>query len=160
MTPTPSDEWYTPPAVIEDARTVMGRIDCDPASSIVAQGIVKAGVAHYLGHSDGITAKWTGAVWLNPPYSRAGPFVNALIRKYRDGEIEQAILLTNACTDTRWFHAAWRASQAKLLTLDRLHFWRADPSDARRSRQGQAFFYFGSNVPAFIRTFGKYGIAI
>ena len=76
----PSDEWYTPPEVIKDARRVMGSIDTDPASSRVAQKVVQASIAWLAG--EGLENPWVGNVWLNPPFSNPAPFVEAMIAKW------------------------------------------------------------------------------
>jgi hypothetical protein len=36
------DEWFTPPDIIELARSVLGEIDLDPASHAIAQQTVRA----------------------------------------------------------------------------------------------------------------------
>src|ERR1051325_9718595 len=62
-------EWYSPPELIERARTVMGSIDLDPASCALAQRVVKAETWFDAKH-DGLKRRWTGNVWLNPPFNR------------------------------------------------------------------------------------------
>ena len=53
------NEWYTPPAIIEAARNVMGSIDLDPASCYEANKIVKA-TEHYDIEDNGLTHRWEG----------------------------------------------------------------------------------------------------
>lgn len=84
-----SVEHYTPGAVVEVARTLMGGIDLDPASSWLANQTVRA--KGFYGHGkpelvgwddskafrpemhkpgpfvDGLNQSWHGNVWLNPP---------------------------------------------------------------------------------------------
>lgn len=61
-----SFEHFTPPAVIERARRALGEIDLDPASSQVAQRVVRAR-NFYTQFEDGLEQEWHGKVLLNPP---------------------------------------------------------------------------------------------
>lgn len=56
-----SDEWYTMPRYIEAARTVLGHIDLDPASTERANRIIKA-THYYTKQDDGLTQHWSGKV--------------------------------------------------------------------------------------------------
>jgi len=92
---------------IESARKVLGGIDLDPASNVVAQQTVMA-ERFFTIDDDGLRQEWTGRVWLNPPYSRGviSRFVNKLLTEYHAGRVTAAILLTNNFTDTKWWQAA------------------------------------------------------
>lgn len=61
-----SNEHFTPPDIIAAARTVMGDIDLDPASSAVANTVVRA-ARYYTADEGGHLQKWQGRVFLNPP---------------------------------------------------------------------------------------------
>lgn len=61
-----SREHYTPPSIIKRARSVMGGIDLDPASSAEANGVVRAR-RYFTLDANGYEQHWSGRVLLNPP---------------------------------------------------------------------------------------------
>ena len=99
------NEWYTPPRIIELARSAMGDIDLDPASCATANIIVGA-TRYFTAVENGLNQEWSGKVWLNPPYSQGlmAPFAEATATKFESGEFEQACILVNNATETEWFH--------------------------------------------------------
>src|SRR3989344_7876757 len=99
-----NNEWYTPPEYLEAARSVMGSIDTDPASSFLANKTVKA-TQYFTKETNGLTKKWVGNVWMNPPYAQPliGQFTDAITEKFISGEIDQAVILVNNATETKWF---------------------------------------------------------
>lgn len=61
-----TQEHYTPEHVVEAARRTLGAIDLDPASCAAANDRVKA--KQWIGlPDDGLVARWSGRVFLNPP---------------------------------------------------------------------------------------------
>jgi ParB family transcriptional regulator, chromosome partitioning protein len=57
------NEWFTPQDIIDRARLVLGEIDLDPASHIVAQQKIKAR-KWFSKEQDGLTKDWSGRVRL------------------------------------------------------------------------------------------------
>jgi len=152
---TGDQENYTPPIYIEAARSVMGSIDCDPASNDFAQQTVKAKV-FYTREDDGLTKMWGGNIFLNPPYSHpeVAQFVDKLLNELTDGK--QAILLTNNNTDTNFFHKAVKVASAVCFTKGRINFYKDDGTRTSPTN-GQVFFYFGNNTRRFIDYFSEFG---
>jgi phage N-6-adenine-methyltransferase len=152
-------EWYTPPQYIESARKVMGSIDLDPATSLVAQRNVDAS-RFFTAEHDGLIQDWSGNVWLNPPYKM--PFIKAFTEKiaesWRDGSLNAGVLLTNSATDTSWWHAAANASTAICFTRGRIKFLHADGTPGKSPAHGQTFFYFGRTPDIFRQEFSQYGL--
>ena len=154
---TGENEWFTPPQYIEAARRVMGGIDLDPASHLIAQQTVQA--AHYFTRQDnGLNLSWYGRVWLNPPYAQPyiAQFVAKLVGEFVPGGVEQAILLTHNYTDTTWFHQAEATASLLCFTRGRIRFVDVDGGLCAPT-QGQCFFYFGPNVDAFRAVFSAFG---
>jgi ParB family chromosome partitioning protein len=149
-------EWYTPPEYIAAAREVLGEIDLDPASSEKAQETVRA-KQFFTIDDDGLARQWdTGSVWLNPPYAAklVAPFVARLIEHVRAGN--EALLLVNNATQTRWFQAAAGAAAAICFPAGRVTFF-DDGETPGQPLQGQAVLYFGQRPRILAEAFGRFG---
>jgi len=139
-------EWYTPPEYIEAARTVLSSIDLDPASSALAQKIVKA-KRHYTIKSDGLQYPWNGTVWLNPPYASGvvDAFMLKLKSHFDSRDVSSAITLTNNSTDTAWFQECCESAAAICLVSGRIKFL-DETGKPGAPLQGQAILYFGRHA--------------
>jgi phage N-6-adenine-methyltransferase len=150
-----SYEWYTPQEYIDAARSVMGSIDLDPASTIRANEIIQA-AKFYTKEQNGLIQPWLGRVWLNPPYSMplVEQFTGKAIDEYKTGNIGSAIILVNNATDTDWFQ---RLLDYPVCFPDgRVKFWTTDGPNLG-ARQGQAIFYLGNQIELFAKIFNKFG---
>jgi ParB family chromosome partitioning protein len=156
-----NNEWYTPPEYIEAARLVMGGIDLDPASSEIANRIVKATV-YFTAEDDGLRFGWDGKVWMNPPYSRdlIGKFTEKLTGHFLGGEVTEAIVLVNNATETDWFQAMLVASSAVCFVGQRIKFIDLDGNASGAPLQGQAILYLGRNRELFAEHFEKFGTVL
>lgn len=150
------DEWYTPDEYIQSARTVLGTIDLDPATTNVAQEIIAA-KKFYTKNDDGLTKRWFGTIWLNPPYSYplVEQFTAHAINQYQKGNVKAGIVLTNNCTDAAWFQALIERFPV-CFTRGRISFWQPNQKSFA-ARQGQVFFYMGKHADRFIEEFSQYG---
>lgn len=147
------DEWYTPPEFIESARLVMGSIDLDPASNEHANKTVKA--THIFTEEDnGLEQEWFGNVWLNPPYSST--LVQLFADKVSERGFEQAVVLVNNATETKWFRTLVDNADAIVFKTGRIKFLKHD-GQHNTPLQGQAFIYYGDNPEVFLEEFGQYG---
>jgi hypothetical protein len=154
-----SQTWNTDARYIEAARRVLGGIDLDPASNVLANKTVRA-TTFYTEEDDGLAKEhrpWRGRVWMNPPFAgMAGDFVNALIEDYRAGHVEAAVALLNGRNyDKVWFRPlfdfpiCWASHRAVLRNPLR-------PSIDRPSMSG-AFVYFGPHPIRFAEEFAQFG---
>lgn len=155
------NEWYTPPDIIERARRAMGAIDCDPASSQFANKNVKANV-YYTVENNGLTQKWKGRVWMNPPYSNplCSQFCETLTNKVIEKEIEQACVLVNNATETGWFQRMLGTAQAVCFLDGRVKYLDKTGTPANTPLQGQAVLYFGGRMRSFQVAFSNAGIVL
>lgn len=150
-------EWYTPPEYIEAARTVLGEIDTDPASSEVAQKNVRAKV-FFTVDDNGLSRDWTGRVWMNPPYTGGliDKFIDKLCAHVANGEVSEAVVLVNNATDTKWFQKAADSASAICFPKGRIRFLHPD-GNLGAPLQGQAIIYIGNNAQEFRNVFSQYG---
>ena len=162
-----NNEWYTPSQYIEAARAVMGGIDLDPASCELANRTVKAG-RYYTKEENGLEQPWYGRVWLNPPYGRTigyGSnillFTEKMLHSYRDGHIDQAILLTLAKIESPWFKELW--NYPLCFSDHSIRFIRNYDTPRKPGRyttshmQGSVFVYLGPHSQRFIEHFSPFG---
>jgi hypothetical protein len=62
-----SNEHFTPPEIVEAARSTLGAIDLDPASCLRANEISVKARGFYSKANNGFVQPWHGRVFLNPP---------------------------------------------------------------------------------------------
>lgn len=152
------NEWYTPPEYIVAARKVLGEIELDPASSSVANRIVKA-KKFYSKSDDGLTKTWKGKTWLNPPYvgGLIHQFVSKFVEHISSGDIPEGIVLVNNATETDWFSELVSVASVVVFPRGRVRF--LDPrGNPGTPLQGQAVVYAGNyNLPGFVKEFSKFG---
>ena len=154
-------EWYTPKRYIDATRKVLRSIDLDPATSKLAQTVVKA-KTFYTAEDDGLSKQWHGRVWLNPPYIRhlAGRFVNKLLDEIAAGNVRQAILMLHSRLLVRFVFNVLlpqpnvSASPVNGLSVGLL---RVGESPLSAPPSGSTFSYYGPRVAQFRKVFGQFG---
>lgn len=149
-------ENYTPSWIVKKVKEVMGEIDLDPASCDFAQKKVKA--KRYLTERDDALREdvdWNGRIFLNPPY--AAGVIDRFVEKLVSSSFDEAILLTNNNTDTKWFYAAAISAQVVCFTSGRINFY-TEEIEKTLPTNGQTFFYFGDNADRFCAVFTDVGL--
>lgn len=161
ITSSSSNDWYTPSEFVEAAREVMGGIDLDPASSDVANEVVRA-TSIYTIDDDGLSQEWGGRVWLNPPYGRNDDNVSnqalwseRLLDDHADGRVEQACLMVTSKTADAWFQQLWDTPIC--FIAGRVQFRPGAGQDETTNTQGNVVAYLGARVEAFERAFERFG---
>lgn len=110
-----TDDYWTPPAII--ASLGVERFDLDPASPPDGVPWIPA-TNRYTQQDDGLLQPWRGLVWLNPPYSSPGPWIQRL------ADHSNGIALLPVDTSTIWWHE-------QLLRADTLCFLKGRPRFVR-----------------------------
>jgi phage N-6-adenine-methyltransferase len=153
------NEWYTPSQFIEAARLAMGSIDLDPASCELANQTIKAG-KFYTKEDNGLDKEWLDNIWLNPPYAQ--PLMNQFAEKLVSSleTINQAIVLVNNATETKWFQLMARQASAICFPESRIKFIDKHGNPSGAPLQGQTFLYFGGNTKGFHEHFNQFGFVM
>jgi hypothetical protein len=149
-----NNEWYTPGCYIESARTVMGSINLDPASSVIANEAVKAETI-YTAEENGLEQKWFGNIWMNPPYAQ--PLIQQFCEKLATENYNQAIVLVNNATETKWGNRLLKLASAVCFPKGRIRFVAPDGTIGDSPLQGQMIVYIGTKATQFHNEFEKYG---
>jgi ParB family chromosome partitioning protein len=147
-----NNEWYTPKHYIDIAYEVMGGIDCDPASSDIANKTVQA-AEYYTAQDNGLNQSWYGRIWMNPPYAQPliQQFCDKLIGEIETGNVIQACILVNNATETTWFQTLLKNASAIWFIKARVKFIDMYGNPSGAPLQGQCMLYFGGNVNKFIQ---------
>ncbi|WP_375210610.1 DNA N-6-adenine-methyltransferase [Hyphococcus sp.] len=151
------ENYYTPPEFVENVRSLFGAIDTDPASCAAANRVIKA-KHFYSEDKNGLTRKWSGAVYVNPPFSKTKfpAFVDKTISEYEAGNASEIVFLAPVWSETKSFQRLMESASAVLFIRGRLNFWN-EKSETGRAPFGQAAFYFGSRPAEFSEQFYKLG---
>lgn len=95
-----TEEWTTPPHIIAIATQILGEIDLDPCSD---PDLTVPAHVHYTREDDGLAQRWFGRVYMNPPYGKQiKQWIDKVCDAYESNEIESAVVLVHARTDTKW----------------------------------------------------------
>jgi hypothetical protein len=159
-----TDQWLTPPPVIDAARRALGgRITTDPASCLQANSWIQA-ENWYSIDFDGLHPDhpWRGTVWLNPPYGRgdhsAGAFATRLVDELKRETVTAAITCLNVnSVGSLWFGNVWDHAAIHLVWRGRIDFIKPAGEEDSSPSKGTILSYFGSDPGAFIREFGQFG---
>jgi ParB family chromosome partitioning protein len=154
-----SQEWYTPPDIIEAARKVMDSIELDPASCDMANQTVRA-ARIYTKEQNGLAQPWAGPLWMNPPFGKGcgslDQWVGKLLEEHAAGNVAQATILVPVSVHTPWFQALLETA-AICFAYRRVRFIRPFEKESQSNLYGNVFAYLGLNVSRFVEHFTEFG---
>ena len=141
-----TNTWFTPKDII----TILGPFDLDPCTqSYRPFDTAKRHVCEDKGEC-GLTAKWEGRVWLNPPYGRMIARWLSKLADHGDG-----IALVFSRTETSWAQSLLARANAVNFLKGRIAFLRADGKPVTNAGTGSMLLAFGAaNVEAIKRIEG------
>lgn len=149
-----SDEWYTPPFIVDLCREVLGELDLDPCSN--DRKTVEA-KQHFTKQENGLSKQWHGNVFMNPPFSAGGEWTQKLEREYQSGRCTGAIALVLPSIDTLWMQPLLQKYPICFWS-GRIHFMDSGYKYRKSGfTRGTAFVYFGENIESFASVFNEHG---
>lgn len=102
-----SDDYYTPKYIFD----LMGiEFDVDVAAPEGGVPWIPARRFYTMG-DDGLSQPWEGRIWMNPPYSKPGPWVHRFIDVASEGVILVPV------SNSRWFDRLWE-SDLSIVSLN------------------------------------------
>lgn len=149
-----SDNWYTPPHIVELVVLILGEIDLDPCAE---NGKKIPARSHYTINEDGLSKQWHGRVFLNPPYSCPGKWIAKLTEEITTGRVTEAIALVPGATDTNWLSPVLK-TQPVCFWKGRIKFLDTNYEPKLPARQSHVLIYWGNNSARFEEIFDAYGV--
>ena len=149
-----TDCWYSPPHIVELIIQVLGEINLDPCADDGRH--IPAG-KHYTFADNGLEQPWCGKVYMNPPYSHPGVWMKKLQLEFETGNVDEAIALVPAATDTNWLSPVLK-TQPVCFWKGRIKFLGQDYKPLSSARQSHVLVYWGNNWQKFREIFKDYGV--
>ena len=125
-----NDVWLTPLSIVH----ALGRFDLDPC------GEAHHKTAKLIYTENGLDKPWFGRVWLNPPYSQVGDWLERL------AEYQWGIALVFARTDTKWAQKFIPRAASVFFPEKRIRFLHKDLTPAK----------YTAGAPSMFLSFGEY----
>jgi len=122
-----TDDWWTPLEVIH----ALGRFDLDPC------GNNRHETAMLIYENEGLEREWFGRVWLNPPYSDVGKWLDKLAVH---GE---GVALVFARTETKWAQRHLKIASQVFFLSGRLKFLKSGVDMGSNAGAPNMFLNYG-----------------
>ena len=117
------DVRYTPPEIFERVLHVLGHVDLDPSGDRASPVRAKTIFTEF---DDGLSQRWFGRVFVNPPYSRAMAFTRKAFESFEARHCSAVLLLLpNTVLHAHGFFEVGYARADIFILRDRIKFLRA-----------------------------------
>lgn len=150
LTTKATDEWYTPKEIIDS----LGPFDLGPCAPMTP--LWTTAQIMWNKQDDGLSKKWFGHVWLNPPYSR--PLIEQFVQKMSKHGNGIALLF-NRCDSKIFQEVIFKKATGMKFLRKRIRFYRADGTRGDSPGCGSVLISFGERNDKVIRSCemeGKY----
>lgn len=142
-----SDEWYTPRYIFEALGEIYALDVAAPPG-----GCPNVPCARYLtAADDGLSAPWTGFVWMNPPFANQA---NKLLWLRKFFEHGNGVALLPDRTSAKWWQEAARRASAVCFVAPKVKFERPDGTRGEQPSTGTCLFAAGERGAAALRRCG------
>jgi hypothetical protein len=137
-----NDELYTPKHIFDALKVIFDLDVCAPAGGPLHVPAVE----YFDEEADGLTAKWFGCVWMNPPFSKPSPWVKKWL------EHGNGIALLPLSGNSRWWRDLWHSQAGVLMVEPNTGFINTD-GEERKIMYGISLWAIGDhNVAALKRS--------
>jgi ParB family chromosome partitioning protein len=162
-------EWYTPEYIVEMARAVLGSIDFDPATSVEANEVIKAGKILTEG-DDALSCEWPQqqSIFMNPPGKKSNgnkSMAGLFWAKLMEQDVKHAIVICfnlNQLALTQSYHKKSMLEFPICIPRKRLSFNRPQRSTGKvgSPSHNNAIIYVPNtvdNTDKFVEIFSSLG---
>ncbi len=157
--PKATDNWGTPDLISLIVRRIMIKINLDPCAE---PGKRIFADKHFTVEDNGLSKRWSGKVYMNPPYSKPSAWIEKLCTELKLGCVTEAIALIPTSTDTKWFDLIWETCSGICFWKGRIKF--LDIADCYKeklpARSAHCLVYWGKNFGVFEEETQPYGKVI
>lgn len=115
-----SDDWYTPPEIFDALGLTFDLDPCSPGEGhwVPARSVLTK-------EQDGLSRKWAGCVFMNPPFGGRNGHVPWLARFF---DHANGVAIVRAYTSSGWWHEHMHRAEAILFPKGKTKFIRPDGS--------------------------------
>ncbi len=147
-----TDEWYTPPHVFKALGAVF---DIDVASP--GQSVTPWVPARTFIQANSLTVKWSGFVWMNPPFGPRNGLVPWLEKFFSHSN---GVALVPDRTSAPWWQHAAPQADLWLFVSPKLKFIGSDGQPGESPAQGTCLFASGPRGVTALRKANTAGLGV